>query len=156
MFIDDNEDNDICYTMKIAWYGDLLKKIVILSLTESLFTHKQVLSIFIQVTRALHFVHANANVAHRDIKPENIVFEPNGEVRLIDFGVAKVMRKIDEIEFTTGIKGTLPYMAPELVTKQLRDKTAIDLKASDMWALGVTIYYTLVFKLPIGKVGTET
>jgi len=104
----------------------------------------------------LAFIHINANVAHRDIKPENIVFEPNGEVRLIDFGVAKVMRKIDETEFTTGIKGTLPYMAPELVTKQLRDNTAIDLKACDMWALGVTIYYTLVFKLPIGKNKSET
>ena len=41
---------------------------------------------------------------------------------------------------TTGVWGTLVYMAPELLRKTAWDYTAIDLKACDMWALGMTLY----------------
>lgn len=41
---------------------------------------------------------------------------------------------------TTGVKGTLEYLSPELLNKGLWDQKAIDLQACDMWALGITMY----------------
>ena len=61
------------------------------------------------------------------------------------------MKKEDKESFTTGVKGTMEYLAPELILKGLRDKHAIDLKAADMWALGITIYKTLLFEHPVPK-----
>jgi len=59
---------------------------------------------------------------------------------IIDFGLTKVLKKEEFNKMTTGIRGTLQYMSPELLSKRARDDKYIDLFASDMWALGVTFY----------------
>ena len=50
------------------------------------------------------------------------------------------MTKKDEEKLTTGVKGTFEYMAPELISKAARDFKAIDHKAADVWALGISLY----------------
>ena len=59
---------------------------------------------------------------------------------MIDFGISKGLSKSDFEQMTTGVKGTFHYLAPELMSKKLKDKSFIDLFACDMWALGVSLY----------------
>ena len=96
--------------------------------------------VFSQVIKALSFVHSQGNIAHRDIKPENIVFGPGEQAFLIDFGVAKILHEEDNEKYTTGDRGTKAYMSPEITLRKLKDFSAKDHKANDMWAFGVTIY----------------
>jgi len=57
---------------------------------------------------------------------------------------------------TTGVKGTLQYLAPELLAKKWRDNAYIDLFKADMWAFGVMLYEMLYLKLPFeGKNHSE-
>lgn len=58
------------------------------------------------------------------------------------------MQKEDFNKMTTGVKGTLQYLAPELLSKKRKDNTYIDLFSADMWAFGVMLYEMLYLKLP--------
>jgi serine/threonine-protein kinase len=102
------------------------------------------------VAEALAAAHA-AGVVHRDLKPDNI-FLCDGEaapVRVLDFGIAKVMGG-DSLDVTrTGeLLGTPAYMAPE----QLFGEPEVD-AAADVWALGVTAYECLVGRRPFQASG---
>jgi serine/threonine protein kinase len=76
-------------------------------------------------------------VIHRDIKPENIMIEQGGEVKLMDFGIARCAQVVDQTTAGT-IKGTVPYMSPE----QLDGRTDIDHR-TDIYSLGVVLYELL-------------
>ena len=52
-------------------------------------------------------------MCHRDIKPHNIIFEANNRIMLTDFGTSKKLEE-EETQTTTGYKGTINYMAPEV------------------------------------------
>ena len=93
-----------------------------------------------QVADALDAVHAQ-EIVHRDIKPSNIVLLPDGQVKLLDFGVA---RQSDGATLTqTGLLiGSPAYMSPE----QARGDTATP--ASDLWAIGVLLYEMLAGRPP--------
>lgn len=73
-------------------------------------------------------------IIHRDIKPENIMIENNGEVKLMDFGIARCAQVVDQTSQGT-IKGTVPYMSPE----QLDGAPDID-NRTDIYSLGVVLY----------------
>ena len=78
-------------------------------------------------------------VVHRDIKPENIILMPDGAVKLIDLGVAKVGREIDSIRtMANTVFGTPGYMSPE----QAADSSTVDTR-SDIYSLGVVFYEML-------------
>ena len=94
-----------------------------------------------QIAGALEHAHARG-VIHRDLKPLNIVITPEGDAKILDFGLAKrtdpndVTRKtLQAVTATTvGLAGTMPYMSPE----QLEGGDAS--ARSDIWALGIVMY----------------
>lgn len=83
-------------------------------------------------------------VAHRDIKPENAIVGPDGSVRLIDLGVARLPRISDFAE--AELPGTPSYMAPEMFAGNPGDA------GTDQYALGVTIYRLFTGRYPYGEV----
>ena len=98
----------------------------------------EVLDLGIQIAEALESAHGQG-VVHRDLKPGNIVVTPRGRVKVLDFGIAKLLQPGGTPEATpaatgTGIAGTLAYMAPE----QFLGAT-VDARA-DLFALGVVLY----------------
>jgi eukaryotic-like serine/threonine-protein kinase len=94
-----------------------------------------------QLADALAHAHQRG-VVHRDLKSANVMITPEGRVKVLDFGLAKLLSGDDPSDLTTreslsgsgAVLGTLPYMAPE----QLRGQP-VDARA-DIWALGVVLY----------------
>jgi eukaryotic-like serine/threonine-protein kinase len=101
------------------------------------------LSIMRQVAAALTKA-AEQGVVHRDIKPENIMLTRAGEVKVTDFGLARVVREEDASDLTqVGITmGTPLYMSPEQVEGKLLDHR------SDVYSFGVTCYHMLTGSPP--------
>ena len=75
---------------------------------------------------------------HRDIKPGNIMVLPDGTLKLLDFGAAKILKEKD---ISATMVGSRPFMAPE----QIMGKSEI---RSDIWAIGVIMYMLYVEELP--------
>jgi serine/threonine-protein kinase len=97
-----------------------------------------------EVCSALAYAHRH-NVVHRDVKPANIFVQPDGRVKLLDFGIARLEeRRSHDLSLTRPghIIGTVPYMAPE----RLRDKP-LD-RRSDIFAAGVVLYQLVAGELP--------
>ncbi len=88
--------------------------------------------IMLQVARALDYAHFRG-IIHRDIKPANIIVSHQGEVKLMDFGIARDHSLSDLTETGTGV-GTPSYMSPEQI---LGDK--LDFR-SDIFSLGIVLY----------------
>ena len=113
----------------------------------SQFTPEQALEIIPDLCSALQFAHENA-IYHRDIKPENILLTADGKVKVVDFGIARLMG--DQAEFTltrTGSAlGSTAYMAPE----QIESPQDVDHRA-DIYSLGVVFYEMLTGSLPLGR-----
>ena len=110
-----------------------------------------VLTIAGQIAQALEAAHAQG-IIHRDLKPSNIKVRPDGTVKLLDFGLAKVVGSalddIDSSAITTPaitqagvILGTVAYMSPEQVRGQPLDRRA------DIWAFGCVLYEMLTGRL---------
>jgi len=104
----------------------------------------QILSVASQISSALASAHA-AGIMHRDIKPENIMLRPDGYLKVLDFGIAKLIEpSISDSELSTLINteqgtiiGTIQYMSPE----QARG-LAVDAR-TDVWSLGVVLFEML-------------
>jgi serine/threonine protein kinase len=99
-------------------------------------------NIFNQTLSAFDYAHQKG-IVHRDIKPSNIFLLPNGSVKVLDFGIAKLYAENQEMTQTGTQMGTPIYMSPEQVKA---DKT-IDLR-SDIYSLGVTLFFTVNGKPP--------
>jgi DNA-binding response OmpR family regulator/predicted Ser/Thr protein kinase len=83
--------------------------------------------------------HAHKNrIMHRDIKPNNIIIQPNGNLKLLDFGVAKML---GEKEISATMVGSRPFMAPEQIMGRSE-------RRSDIWAIGVLMYLLYTGELP--------
>jgi eukaryotic-like serine/threonine-protein kinase len=79
-------------------------------------------------------------IVHRDLKPENVIVLPDGTIKVMDFGIAKVLEALSKT--TTHSVGTLQYMSPEQI-----DAAGIDPR-SDLYSLGLVLYEMLSGKAP--------
>ncbi|MBN2384210.1 serine/threonine protein kinase [bacterium] len=91
---------------------------------------------FVQVCQALAYMHSKG-IIHRDLKPHNIFIQKNGELKVMDFGLAKILDSSVNLTQEGAILGTATYMSPE----QARGKN-IDFR-SDIYSLGAIIYHCL-------------
>src|SRR5271169_506497 len=91
------------------------------------------LSVAQQVAQGLARAHER-DVVHRDVKPANILITHEGEVKILDFGLAQIL---GEIDLPGRIAGTLHYMSPEQVLGKPTDRR------TDVWSLGVVLYEML-------------
>jgi serine/threonine-protein kinase len=103
-------------------------------------TMERVVGIAAQTCRGLHAAHERGLI-HRDIKPSNIFVMDDDTVKIIDFGVVHFAGA----DSVAGLKGTLQYMAPELI--EMKGSSA----ASDVFAVGVVCYYALTGRKPFGR-----
>lgn len=111
-------------------------------------TPSRALSIIPRICEAIGYAHQEG-VLHRDIKPENILLGRKGEVKIADFGIAKLLgddSRAAGLTDTDACLGTLHYMAPE----QLDRPSDVDQRA-DVFSLGVLFYEMLTGELPLGR-----
>jgi tRNA A-37 threonylcarbamoyl transferase component Bud32/tetratricopeptide (TPR) repeat protein len=99
----------------------------------------EALAIARHVADALVAAHA-AGIVHRDVKPANIVIAPDGVVKLVDFGIARVAG--EEMTRAGGTLGTVAYMSPEQTRGSAPDA------GTDVWSLGVVLYEMLAGRRP--------
>src|SRR5947199_2752656 len=111
---------------------------------------ESVLRYGVQIANALGRAH-DRGIIHRDLKSSNIVVTPEGLVKVLDFGLARRLKKevlkeatqsIAPFEGVGGLVGTLRYMAPEVLRGEEADQR------SDVWGLGVVLSETASGQLP--------
>lgn len=99
--------------------------------------------IFEAALRGLEHIHSR-NVVHRDLKPSNIFLTNDGNVKLMDFGVAKFMDR-DDIAQSNIMVGTLLYISPEQINGGETDFR------SDLYTLGITLFEAVTGRLPFSR-----
>ena len=117
---------------------------------------REILEIAAQICQALEAAHG-AGIVHRDIKPGNIFVAPTGQVKVLDFGMARSFNRDDSTASKDGSTipgrpiGTVNYMAPERILQMPLDARC------DLFSLGVVIYEMATGRLPFaGASPSET
>src|SRR6266576_3303886 len=108
-----------------------------------------------QLASGLEAAHKEG-VIHRDLKPSNLKVTPDGRLKILDFGLAYILKTETEVTATAPLTdtysdaGTLPYMAPEQIKRQKPDARA------DVWSAGAVLYEMSTGKRPFGDLtGTQ-
>jgi len=134
---DYGEDDGSAYLVMELVPGESLSSILE---REKTLPEQQVISIIAQTALALDAAHREGLV-HRDIKPGNLLIAPDGQVKITDFGIARVANQVSLTQ-TGQVMGTVQYLAPEQAT----GKPASAL--GDIYSLGIVAYEALAGKRP--------
>ncbi|HXA56946.1 MAG TPA: protein kinase [Candidatus Acidoferrum sp.] len=130
------KEGDTPYIAMEFLEGDSLEKIV--ARQDQLPLSKKI-GFMSQICSALDYAHKHG-VIHRDIKPGNIMLTKDGTVKVVDFGIARL---VDTSKTQTGLMiGTPAYMSPQLLRGERADAQA------DIWALGVMLYEMIAYQRP--------
>jgi serine/threonine-protein kinase len=136
---DTGEDDGIAYIVMELIHGDTLRQLID---RDGALPVTRATDIAYQVADALAVAHARGLV-HRDVKPGNVLVQPDGRVKVTDFGIAKAADSGgDELTRTGMVVGTARYLAPEQV-----DGREIDERV-DVYSLGLVLYEMLCGRAP--------
>jgi hypothetical protein len=117
------------------------------SFTAHGYTPETACAVVMVTCAGLHYAHGHG-VLHRDVKPENLLFTASGQLKVTDFGIAKVIGGGDALATSAGdILGTPAYMAPEQAEGKELGPPA------DVYAAGVMLYELLSGRLPFSEEG---
>jgi serine/threonine-protein kinase len=131
-----NETDDGQLYICMAYYdGESLRQ----KIKKAPLTFEESLDIFFHIAQGLKAAHEE-KIVHRDIKPGNIIITDKGEVKIVDFGLAKLAG--EKLTESISTKGTIAYMAPEVIRNLPEDHRV------DLWSLGVVLYEMLTGHLP--------
>ena len=133
--INETEDGQM-YIVMAYYAGETLEKKV----TSGQLSVDNAIDIAMQTAQGLERAH-EAGIVHRDIKPSNLIITPRGEVKIIDFGLAKLTGQ-SRLTKSGSALGTVAYMSPEQVQGKPVDQRA------DIWSLGVVLHEMLTGQLP--------
>ncbi|KAI5968186.1 SAT4 [Candida margitis] len=120
---------DYCEVMEFCSGGDLYTLIIASGKLE----YAEADCFFKQLIRGVNYMH-DMGVAHRDLKPENLLLTQNGVLKITDFGNSECFKMAweKEVQFSEGICGSSPYIAPEEFTQE-----SFDPRCVDIWSCGV-------------------
>jgi len=103
-----------------------------------------------EIAAALAHAH-EAGIIHRDLKPENVMVRDDGVIKLMDFGIAKILDREDRMTMTGALVGSPAHMAPEIIEGREVGPEA------DVFSLGTMLYYFATGVLPfVGPNATAT
>jgi serine/threonine protein kinase len=145
--IDQNPEREYPYfVMELAMGGNLRQRMA--AEQEGQISAHLAVRVLMQVSYALQFAHKQ-NVLHLGLKPENVLFDHLGNVKLSDFGFARITERTDDSGQTPVLVGggTVGYMAPERLQPNAGDANVLT-PAVDIYALGMMFYEMLTGKLP--------
>jgi serine/threonine protein kinase len=110
---------------------------------------RQAVDVCLHVLAGLAVSHSR-NIVHRDIKPHNVLLTSDGEVRVTDFGIARLAESNDNLTKTGAIMGTWGFMAPE----QRADSKGVDVRA-DLYSVAATLYSCVTNETPMDLFAAE-
>jgi hypothetical protein len=145
----DRDDALIYLTMEFLSGGSLEKK---LKAEKNGFPMDEVLSIVKSVGAALSYAHENG-IVHSDLKPANIIITDSGRIKVIDFGIARALKKTDHKEETQATAfdvGSLRAMTPAYATIEMIEGGKPDVR-DDIFALGCITYELVTGRHPFGR-----
>ncbi len=120
----------------MAYYeGETLRP----KIDRGLLASHEAVGIAIEILKGLSQAHQRG-IVHHDIKPSNVMVTSDGQVKILDFGIAK-LKDEQAGTLTQGLTGTLPYISPEQLAGKIDER-------SDLWATGVLLYEMLTGRLP--------
>ncbi|MEP7038471.1 MAG: protein kinase, partial [Acidobacteriota bacterium] len=144
------ETGDANYIVSEYIEGETLREVILKTSLDL----PEILEIAAQIANALVSAH-QANIVHRDIKPENIIVRPDGFVKILDFGLAKLVEQkavgfedktVKQNETAKGvILGTVNYMSPEQAKGEKIDTR------TDIFSFGVTLYEMIAGRTPFAS-----
>jgi serine/threonine protein kinase/Flp pilus assembly protein TadD len=135
----DEHDGSLFMAMEFI-EGQTLHSLLVNTKSGENFSVDQAIEWTIQIATGLKAAHEK-NIIHRDIKPANIMVTASGQLKIMDFGLAKLKSSIGITRTGTSL-GTLSYMSPEQAQGQTADHR------SDVWSLGVVLYEMLTGEQP--------
>ncbi|MFH1469177.1 MAG: serine/threonine-protein kinase, partial [Pseudomonadota bacterium] len=134
-----NEGNRVYIVMELVEGGSLVDRLE----AHGPLPPRQAVDVCMHVLAGLSVAH-DRHIIHRDIKPHNVLLTGDGEVRVTDFGIARVAEREDNLTKTGAIMGTWGFMAPE----QRDNSKGVDARA-DLYSVAATLYSCVTNQTPM-------